>query len=530
MKSIACFVILYFVVNFRLCVGQYDDENEEVKHEDEEKDEDGDNGNNAEIQEDGTANKTLPKHSGDSEVARNIPLVPHQLSDSADSFTLGSTEYIVVSAKLKYSQVKLICQETYSGILAVVKDRKTAEFLSEALAETNLDLDSLWIGGQNKSINNSYGWYWTSLGSLDPIDSELYNSIKTVNDDITNMNRSCLAFGRSTHRMPQFRPLHCSVLRSFICQRKRLGPAGEGNSTHTGWIKAGKRKYKIFFDSVIWETALTRCARHDVNAVLAVIPNYTVSQLLGRYLLIGRPSLENAWIGARYDNEIGAYRFDSEPTPLSNATDNNNYPPWRTKSISRTKGCVLLDRHLTNTTLFAEARCERLRSYICSVESTAAEDIEHFVDFFFDHYGYRLFFDIRSWDEAKETCERYSDYKGRLVEVEEPVQLVHLLFIMGENRTDIRHLWLGGEYDGVQWIWESSKTPVDKTILNFVHNKTFTEEAELMNTCLNMDRENHLVSLHYGTECSWRQHFICEFPGGQLKKLKEEEAALAISD
>lgn len=254
---------------------------------------------------------------------------------------------------------------------------------------------------------------------------------------------------------------------------------------------------------------------------MAVISDFNASEQLGRYLLIGRPSLENAWIGARWQGD--RFYFEAEDVGLSNTTDESNkYPPWRNNAISKPGGCLLLDRHLSSVTFFVEANCNRERSVICyRMKNKDDVTTRTRIDIITDTWGYRVELKKKPWEEAKKHCiEEYPKKEGKLVEITEADILKHLIYIMSENKTALQHIWIGAKYEDSQviqeyepkdrWRWASSiESKVD--LVDLVQNQTFVENVEMENICLNMDRENHLVPLFYGTVCNFPQVFICQF-------------------
>lgn len=44
---------------------------------------------------------------------------------------------------------------------------------------------------------------------------------------------------------------------------------------------------------------------------------------------------------------------------------NTNYPPWHERDANRSKGCILLNRHLANINTFIVARCDKRKDFIC---------------------------------------------------------------------------------------------------------------------------------------------------------------------
>ncbi|KAK4883870.1 hypothetical protein RN001_000141 [Aquatica leii] len=463
------------------------------------------------LEDDGTTEEydyaTLP----DTEVGEDIPvggkdkfLVPTPISQTADKFEYNGQEYIIVQAQVPHFEAGVQCKHIYGGTLAFVKNSTIANFLAEALSETNLDLDSLWVGGEN--VSNV--WYWKHGSNLEPIDTKLFNTLLTKNPFMEPM-QWILA---ESHR-------------SFICERKEV-PSDEPKeeSSHKGWIKIGSKLFKIFVRQISWESAVAACPTHNQDATLAVISKNDEAQMLGRYMLIGRPSLENAWIAATYSENFNSYFYINTNLVLPNSTGNEQYPPWKNDKIEKQSGCVLLDRHIANTTKFVEARCDRLRSYICSIEKSEEGDGSTHTDVFIDDLGYRLVHDKKPWNESYEFCEKhYRKYNGKLAVIDKADENYRLLYVMGENRTDIQHLWLGARYDRGVWKWASNDKTVQLSNLFMIVNATYTDVVEKENLCLNMDRENHMVYFHYGTDCSWPQAFVCTFAANDLRRLQEDE-------
>lgn len=204
----------------------------------------------------------------------------------------------------------------------------------------------------------------------------------------------------------------------------------DDQSTHHGWIEIRHRLYKIFTKQVTYEEANAACINVDPKARLAVIDSYIDAQKLGRYLLIGRPSLERVWIGARWESYSFQYEFEYEPIFLSNVTDSSRYPPWRLGRMTKPFGCIVLDRHLKNVTYFVESYCSRLHSYMCYKLSSEnkSEDICDVGD-----YDWRIFYNHLDWFEASRVCKE-SYYSGRLAIVEQKDLQIFIDMMEGRER------------------------------------------------------------------------------------------------
>ncbi|KAF2895741.1 hypothetical protein ILUMI_10445 [Ignelater luminosus] len=447
------------------------------------------------------------------------------------SFNDTRTEYILNNVHSKYIQAKLACKFNFKAKLAVVKNLRIANFLAEALSEIDFKTGSLWVGSEYNEAKKI--WVWNTDKQIEPISDEV-NATMKVNKDVIELNRKCLAFARSNHDKPELRPLPCIVYRGSLCERPSDGDMD--GSSHVGWIRIKNKLYKIFTELVPYDEVEVKCFKHDPESKPAVIKSYKTAQILGRYLLIGRPSLENAWIGARW--WPSQFYFEFENVPLKNTTnEKTHYPPWRNNTLQKPAGCLLLDRHLSNITYFVEARCKRLRPYICYKKVISINDTINntYADIIIDDRGYRIHYMLQPWKLALKYCkDRYKKYGGKLVEITHPNMVYELLYVMGENKTTAQHIWIAGKYkrltkeDITKWYWVSNNEPVDMTYVPVLGNKTdrnyfYSRGVEDFNTCLNMDRENHVMALFYGTICFAEQFFVCLFDAQNLIRLQEEE-------
>lgn len=77
------------------------------------------------------------------------------------------------------------------------------------------------------------------------------------------------------------------------------------------------------------------------------------------------------------------------------------------------------------------------------------------------------------------------------------------------------HIWVGGYYSHHKWLWWKTKEPIPAFEIDgyppWIVNETYAHYLERENVCLNMDRENHIKAMFYGTTCHYPQAFICQF-------------------
>ncbi|KAF2895740.1 hypothetical protein ILUMI_10444 [Ignelater luminosus] len=434
----------------------------------------------------------------------------------------GFYEYIISNQFLEWDQATSVCRYEFDGSLATLETDELKRFAAEAMSESNMLLDSLWIGLQK--ANDTFRWLNLNITISD---DELLqcgnNSITCGFHCLNTMN--CGAIARINHTEPCIVRLRCDANRGFICKR----PTNKDDqSTHHGWIRIGQRLYKIFTKQLTYDEANTACINKDPKARLAVIDSFKDAQKLGRYLLVGRPSLERVWIGARWEDYSSQYEFEHESIHLSNITDSSRYPPWRRGRMTKPFGCILLDRHLTNVTYFVESYCSRFHSYMCykTLIANKSTDICDIGD-----YDWRIFYNHLDWFQASRACKQ-SGYSGRLAIVEQK-DIQNFIDIMEGSKRYLLHVWLGAFYHSGVWIWSYTNNTLPAVEENgyppWVKNKTYTEEVEKNYLCLNIDRENPLKALFYGTLCSYPQAFVCQYDKGTVCEHFNHTTITAIS-
>nr|CAD7569758.1 unnamed protein product [Timema californicum] len=275
--------------------------------------------------------------------------------------------------------------------------------------------------------------------------------------------------------------------------------------------------------------------------------------------------LESVWLGA--SNEYGHWTWVSTGERLSSKKDPlSNYPPWRYNSTRKEQGCVLLDRHVCDHTVFLEVNCDRLRNFVCehcecwtvyNKESTAVSWVPDEVQFEHDNRSMVLHVTKKNWQQASDTCmsrgtrlvtlhdmgtvsalmaamtdhpngERFCDSLAMIpgitwLDGSLPVpptlgiawgrcwSLMASATDLKAHPTEVKHVWIGGQVNQGVWVWSAPWIPVP------VHKgkkDSFPPWCETgvdpATPCLNLDRREHAKPVMYGLGCYNKQPFVCE--------------------
>ncbi|XP_031334905.1 macrophage mannose receptor 1-like isoform X2 [Photinus pyralis] len=414
------------------------------------------------------------------------------------SFVYLNKEYLILEYRVNWDEALIICQTFENGSLAIIRDLEVRTFLARCLEETAPNADTYWIGAERRK--NAEHFFWIDNGEQF-VDNNCF--ILRGTDYIRPQGRECLCFSRRNHNDGLYFNLDCKLKRALICERP-FENKYDGSMTTAEWIIVNDYKYGIFYDRKSWSQAVRACQKY-YNGELATFRNTNETGILGKYLLIGRPSLENAWIGGRY-TESG-WRFISDDVIIPDHKDSvTHFPPWFLNQTRQRGGCLVLDRHLANEAVFVETRCSRRMSYICSKKIVQTpEKVYHT----FNNVEYTIYYIKQSWDEAYETCLAHNT---TLVKV--TLEVIHaLVHMMGEMDYEIYHVWIGGRLneDGTNFEWVEDNEIIKKQSEGIDwYPPWYDTEFDLKYPCLNMDRENHNRPMFYGADCGHAQEFICE--------------------
>ncbi|KAF5283867.1 hypothetical protein FQA39_LY04687 [Lamprigera yunnana] len=438
--------------------------------------------------------------------------------DIENTFTRNEKEYIFINNPVRHSVAVELCQKIHHGKLAIVDNVEISQFLAVALSETDLEEEALWIAG--KLVEGEWNCY-ENYKEAQIFSKDIKKMLFPATEFLNTSSNYCLGIGRKKFDLPDFVVSNCNVLRAYMCERS-VGTVIATRSTHKNWITVGSRLYKIVQDKSSWAEANHKCSLYDLEASLAVVTNLNSAKDLARHLLIGRPSLQSAWIGARYYENQYVFKKENIVLPIK---EEDGYPPWiHGQALKTTNSSCLLLQQTANTSFYIEAFCERKRSFICYKNIKNKQKSINFVDFIIEKFGYRVFHEKLSWEGALEKCGCYI-FEGKLAEIRNKQVVSHMLYLMGQINVLFNHLWLGGRFNPLvqKWIWESDKKPINLNILWWLKNTTYLPYLEDSNVCLNMDREDHNNALHYGTNCEYLQNFICSFSAESLLQLQEAE-------
>ncbi|XP_026736681.1 macrophage mannose receptor 1-like [Trichoplusia ni] len=475
--------------------------------------------------------------------------VPQVSSDRWESFIFNNKEYIVQNLPVNWENAKILCRGYHNGTLAIVDTRDKAEFLAEALSESQFMVTSVWVGARRDSAEDAAGYRWGQglelrRTALDVLASEKDENIarhypvwlNRTHVPVPETGADCVALERVNHDNPVFLDLPCHLERAFACERDAQAVT-HVNKVNTVRCRGGL--YHVYDGRMDWHQAAAYCVLRGMT--LANISTLKCLRRLGMTMLKNRPSIENAWVGAR--GSLGRWTwidtgFNVFQTPaLSDATA-DTWPPMRDRANIKQNGCLQLDRHESHPPVFLEARCERKMQFICyEAVSTLKSTVTTPSD---DLYYYVLVRQLYYWQHAYENCLKMN---GTLASLDNNDILIQLLLVMGENQEEpIEHIWISGRLnmtkdvatDTVSYAWynplNTKRIPDPKGLADSSSAYMppwLDEEFTMDNSCLNLDRQDHLIGLVYGLPCDTPQYSVCMIE--KATKTTSSPAGLPVS-
>ncbi|KAF2884065.1 hypothetical protein ILUMI_22112 [Ignelater luminosus] len=453
-------------------------------------------------------------------LSNTYDLEPHKMETTVERFRFGDYDFIFYSKDANWAEAYTICKATHSR-LAVVNTLDRARFLADALTQTKVVFEDVWIGGRFSSDR----WRWASTGKTF---SRLTKDYPPWLNYPTQRGKNCLSLDRRNHRDPIFVEKKCTILRGFVCEEsvvRSLDTVPEAGNE----IKINNSQYFLYHARVTWEEALAFCKQTESR--LAIIPDLGTAKALVSLMRKSRPAFENAWIGAR------RYYMDWLWVPteqeLLNETGSGGYPPWRfDRPIDEMKSCVILDHHPCHLLLhvqslrqhqceepwFIEEECNLKKDFICeSASETNVEQVRQY-QITVDQITYIFFSEQKTWEEALIVCENFS---MTLATPETDRQWELIITYMGDMQREFDHIWLGGRWFPNEWAWLNNRSiplPSNKTYPPWCTSYEIHEDDQ---DCLNLDRDAHAAAVIYGYDCSIPQQFVCQFDNADAIELPD---------
>ncbi|CAH0716828.1 unnamed protein product, partial [Brenthis ino] len=466
--------------------------------------------------------------------------VPHKATDVWETYILNNKEYVIQNLPVNWENAKILCRGHHKGSLAILDTREKAEFMAEALSELQFSIESVWVGARRDSSDDPEGYRWGQSRELKRTSADVLS-----NEDDENkhyplwLNRThipvpeggadCVALERVRHDKPVFLDLPCHLERPFVCERDA---SVEAQVLQLKTVRCRSGLYHVYDGRLDWTQAAAYCVLKKM--ALANIGTMRCLKKLGLTMLKSRPSIESAWIGAR--GSLGQWAWVDtgvsifKPGPL---IDTSIWPPMRDRTAIKQNGCLQIDRHTARSPVFMEARCERKMQFICYEGLPSLHTVAPPSD---DNYYYILVKQRFYWQHAFENCQLMN---GSLASVENSDILVQLLLLMGENKDEpVDHIWISGRLnmtkditnDAVSYSWYNPVTgkriPDPKSgdaSIGLYMPPWLDEEFTVDSSCLNLDRQDHLIGLVYGLPCDTPQYSVCMIEKSRIPTTSENQ-------
>ncbi|XP_068622282.1 uncharacterized protein [Battus philenor] len=471
--------------------------------------------------------------------------VPRDSTKNWETYVFSDKEYLIQNLPVSWENARILCQGHHNGHLAVLDTREKSEFLAEALSESQLEVESVWVGARRDSSEDPEGYRWGRGAELRRTAADI---LANENDDnaarhypawlnrthvpVPDGGADCVALERVQHDKPVFLDLSCLLERPFVCEREAQVEVAVQELRS---VRCRTGLYRVYDGRLDWHQAAAHCVLHKMT--LANIGTMRCLRKLGLTMLKSRPSIENAWVGAK--GSLGHWTWLDSGLSIFQTTSYtdvqpNLWPPMKDRSTVKQSGCLQLDRHTAKDPVFLEARCERRMQFICYKGVAGMRRAAQIPSD--DNFYYVLVRQQYYWQHAFENCLRMN---GSLAAPDAPDVLVQLLLLMGENKDEpVEHIWISGRLnmtkdvnsDQVVYAWQNpingKRIPDTKSDNESLYG-TFVppwldEEFSMDNPCLNLDRQDHLNGLVYGMSCDTPQYSICMIEKSTSKAVVKE--------
>ncbi|XP_013175936.1 PREDICTED: uncharacterized protein LOC106124037 isoform X1 [Papilio xuthus] len=402
--------------------------------------------------------------------------VPHEFSQNWETYIFKDKEYLIQNLPVNWENAKILCQGHHNGNLATLDTKEKSDFLAEALSESQLEIDAVWVGARRESSEDPEGYRWSRGSELRRTAADILKNEKDENAvrhyplwlnrthvPVPEGGADCVALERVQHDKPVFLDLSCQLERPFVCERDAKQDVAV-QEVRTVRCRTGL--YHVYDGRLNWHQAAAFCVVKKMS--LANIGTMRCLRKLGLSMLKARPSIESAWVGAKgnlghwtwIDSGLSIFQMTTYTDMMSDI-----WPPMRDRSTIKQSGCLQLDRHTTNDPVFLEARCERRMQFICYKNLTGVPGMRRPIPIpSDDNYYYILVRQLYYWQHAYENCLKLN---GTLASIDSNEILVQLLLVMGENKDEpVEHIWISGRLnmtkdpnsDLVTYAWQNPIT------------------------------------------------------------------------
>nr|CAD7395247.1 unnamed protein product [Timema poppensis] len=409
-----------------------------------------------------------------------------------ETFNDTDTEYILFSSRTTWLEAESICA-SFEARLAVLDDIHKAKFLAFALANSNMQFPNFWLGGKLEHG----AWSWTVTSKVIPVIQDEEGYPPWVGP-VASPSHRCLALGCKEHDKPQFIQFNCWLTKPFICEKS--SQIQSSRAFPTKWEKVDDTMHVLYNAHMTWKEAVAFCRQQGM--MLATILSTLTAAVLGEAMIRSRPDFENMWIGGFYDM---GWTWVSTADPIPDKMESNSYPPWRFGSSKNNAGCLLLDRHVSDTPVFVETNCDRKRGFICQ-EASDVKQISGNHSFRYDGCDYDLVITPASWHNAYKTCRSQGLH---LVTLRSTGLIRKIMTVMADHPLELRHLWLGAHLNNMTWIWNSTADRLStiNDSSNFLPWCEFSTRPDM--GYLNLDRKDNSKPAIYGLAGNLTQPYIC---------------------
>ncbi|XP_049338780.1 macrophage mannose receptor 1-like isoform X3 [Astyanax mexicanus] len=351
---------------------------------------------------------------------------------------------------LTWDQARKSCQQQGGDLLSITEPHEQT-FISGLIQQTG---SVLWTG--LNSLDSSRGWHW--------VNGQPLRYLKWMSGQPSSLpGHSCGVLSQLYGS--EWSTAVCSEKHGYICQRglitPTVPPVVHTGSCYSPWIPYSGHCYLLSRTKKTWLEAKDACRREggDLLSILNVEEqSFTISQL-------GYAKEDELWIGFN----------DLKTSMLFEWSDHSNVPYalWDVNEPSHDSAlkedCVILKGEEGK---WADQNCQQKYGYICKKKSHLKPSTNDTVVSSpgckpgWVRYGYYCYLagsETKSFDEAKQMCEKTGSY---LADITNRIENAFLVSLIGARPE--KHFWVGlsNQKDKHTFEWTNTKAKVSFTHFN----------------------------------------------------------------